>query len=203
MELQAGMPAKKGNKRGPAYDYNEKELREGETEVARQAERAYEHFVSQWQTRRPSARRTGAARRSDDSGCAAELASSSSALRYAVPVPDKDTRPACEGLSISSVVRIDFHWSLGSAGVRVVRFRGGGDRAAAQAPFAQERPALSIHLGDCLGVDHVGVIGADLVVERLRRMGQQVAVLCTVQRWSGTSFQMAEMAFSKPTRRRR
>ena len=62
MELQAGMPAKKGNKRGPAYAYNVKELRERETEVARQAERAYEHFVSQWQTPRPPARRTGAAK---------------------------------------------------------------------------------------------------------------------------------------------
>ena len=62
MELQAGMPAKKGNKRGPAYAYNVKELRQRETEVARQAERAYEHFVSQWQTRRPTTRRTGAAK---------------------------------------------------------------------------------------------------------------------------------------------
>jgi hypothetical protein len=62
MELQAGMPAKKGNKRGSAYAYNVKELRKRETEVARQAERAYEHFVSQWQTRRPPARRTGAAK---------------------------------------------------------------------------------------------------------------------------------------------
>jgi transposase len=55
------MPAKKGNKRGPAYAYNVKELRKRETEVARQAERAYEHFVSQWQTRRPAIRRTDAA----------------------------------------------------------------------------------------------------------------------------------------------
>jgi hypothetical protein len=62
MKLQAGMPAKKGNKRGPAYAYNVKELRERETEVARQAERAYEHFVGRWQTGRPPARRTGAAK---------------------------------------------------------------------------------------------------------------------------------------------
>jgi transposase len=52
MELQAGMPAKKGNKRGPAYAYNVRELRQREIEVARQAEHAYEHFVSQWKTRR-------------------------------------------------------------------------------------------------------------------------------------------------------
>jgi hypothetical protein len=62
MKLQAGMPAKKGNKRGPADAYNVKELRERETEVARQAERAYEHFVGRWQTGRPPARRTGAAK---------------------------------------------------------------------------------------------------------------------------------------------
>jgi hypothetical protein len=62
MELQAGMPARKGNKRGPAYAYNVKELRDLEIDVARHAERAYEHFVSQWQPRRPKARRTGAAK---------------------------------------------------------------------------------------------------------------------------------------------
>jgi transposase len=61
MELQAGMPARKGNKRGPAYAYNVKELRDREIDVARRAEHAYEHFVSQWQPRRPRARRTGAA----------------------------------------------------------------------------------------------------------------------------------------------
>jgi hypothetical protein len=85
MELQAGMPTKKGNKRGSAYAYDVKELRERETEVARQAQHAYEHFVHQWQTRPPAIRRTGAPqRRSDNSGCAAELASSSSTLRHAV-----------------------------------------------------------------------------------------------------------------------
>jgi hypothetical protein len=62
MELQAGMPAKKGNKRGPVYAYNVKELRERETEVARHAERAYEHFISEWANRRPAIRRTGAAK---------------------------------------------------------------------------------------------------------------------------------------------
>src|SRR5579859_645405 len=34
MELQAGLPEKKGNKRGPAYAYNVKELRDREIEVA-------------------------------------------------------------------------------------------------------------------------------------------------------------------------
>jgi transposase len=61
MELQAGMPARKGNKRGSAYAYNVKELRDREIDVARHAEHAYDHFVKQWQPRRPKARRTGAA----------------------------------------------------------------------------------------------------------------------------------------------
>lgn len=62
MELQAGLPEKKGNKRGPAYAYNVKELRDREIEVARHAERAYERFVSGWQPRGTrTTRRTGAA----------------------------------------------------------------------------------------------------------------------------------------------
>lgn len=61
MELQAGQPAKKGSKRGPAYAYNVKELRDREMEVARQAEHAYEQFVGHWQPRGPGKRRTGAA----------------------------------------------------------------------------------------------------------------------------------------------
>ena len=39
---------KKGNKRGPAYAYNVKELRDQEMAIAEQAERAYEQFVGQW-----------------------------------------------------------------------------------------------------------------------------------------------------------
>jgi transposase len=69
LELQAGQPAKKGNKRGAAYTYNIKELRDREIEAVRQAERAYERFVGQWQPRRPASAaaatasgRTGAAK---------------------------------------------------------------------------------------------------------------------------------------------
>ena len=62
MQLQAGMPAKKGGKRGIAYVYNVKELRNREIDVARTAESAYERFVSQWQPRRPRSGRTGAAK---------------------------------------------------------------------------------------------------------------------------------------------
>jgi len=61
MELQAGQPASKGSKRGPAYAYNVKELRDREIEVARQAEQAYEMFVGNWRARGPGKRRTGAA----------------------------------------------------------------------------------------------------------------------------------------------
>lgn len=62
LELQAGQPMKKGNQRGPAYAYNVKALREQEMRIAEQAERNYEHFVSQWQPHRPKAGRTSAAK---------------------------------------------------------------------------------------------------------------------------------------------
>ena len=51
MELKAGRPQAKGNKPGPAYAYNVKALRNEELEIARQAERAYEQFVAQWENR--------------------------------------------------------------------------------------------------------------------------------------------------------
>jgi transposase len=35
MELQAGLPEKKGNKRGPVFAYTVKELRHREIELAR------------------------------------------------------------------------------------------------------------------------------------------------------------------------
>jgi transposase len=53
MELRAGRPQKKGNRRGPAYAYNVRELRAQECEVARQAERSYEQFVARWKMRPP------------------------------------------------------------------------------------------------------------------------------------------------------
>jgi transposase len=53
LELQAGRPAKKGNRRGSAYAYNVKTLRTQETAIAEQAERAYEQFVGQWRPRGP------------------------------------------------------------------------------------------------------------------------------------------------------
>ena len=58
MELQAGKPQKKGNRRGPAYAYNVKVLRDQEQQLAQQAERNYARFVERWRTRPPK----GAAR---------------------------------------------------------------------------------------------------------------------------------------------
>jgi transposase len=60
MELQAGHPTSKGNRRGAAYAYNVKELRNREIDIARQAEQAYETFVRGWERRGPAKRRTGA-----------------------------------------------------------------------------------------------------------------------------------------------
>ena len=53
MELQAGKPQKKGNRRGPAYAYNVKALRDQELTLAQQAERNYARFVDRWMTRPP------------------------------------------------------------------------------------------------------------------------------------------------------
>jgi hypothetical protein len=53
LELQAGLPQKKGNRRGPAYAFNVKALRDQEMEIARRAETAYEQFVAHW-TPRPT-----------------------------------------------------------------------------------------------------------------------------------------------------
>ena len=55
MELQAGKPQRKGNRRGPAYAYNVKALREQEMRLVEQAERSYEHLVAHWRPRRPKA----------------------------------------------------------------------------------------------------------------------------------------------------
>jgi hypothetical protein len=53
MQLQAGYSQQKGSRRGPAYAYNIKALRDREMLIAAQAERSYECFVAQWKPRRP------------------------------------------------------------------------------------------------------------------------------------------------------
>lgn len=55
MELCAGLPQKKGNRRGPAYAYNVKDLRQQESDLARHAERTYEQFVARWKRSKPTA----------------------------------------------------------------------------------------------------------------------------------------------------
>ena len=50
-----GMPQKKGNRRGPAYAYNVKALRDQERAIAEQAEKTYEQFVARWKSRPPKA----------------------------------------------------------------------------------------------------------------------------------------------------
>ncbi|MGY4157963.1 hypothetical protein ACVINW_003805 [Bradyrhizobium sp. USDA 4461] len=52
MQLQAGHPQQKGCRRGPAYAYNVKALRDRETLIVAQAEHCYERLVSQWKPRR-------------------------------------------------------------------------------------------------------------------------------------------------------
>ena len=59
MELQAGRPQQKGNRRGPAYAYNIKALRDREIDLARQAERNYERLVGAWRPRKPRDRARG------------------------------------------------------------------------------------------------------------------------------------------------
>lgn len=55
MELAAGQPQKKGNRRGATYAYNVKEMRHQEMQIAERAQESYEHFVAAWRSR-PSAK---------------------------------------------------------------------------------------------------------------------------------------------------
>jgi transposase len=59
LELQAGWPAKRGQ-RGAAAQYNVKELRERERALVERAERIYARSVAHWQTK-PKPKSTGAA----------------------------------------------------------------------------------------------------------------------------------------------
>jgi transposase len=67
LELQAGRPARKGNRRGTTYAYNVKELRDREKAIAEQAERAYEQLVAGWR-QKSSKRHTGPATAAGSSG---------------------------------------------------------------------------------------------------------------------------------------
>lgn len=59
LELQAGLPQQKGNRRGAAYACNVKALREQEREIARFAEAACEQAVAHRQRRPPKGRVRG------------------------------------------------------------------------------------------------------------------------------------------------
>ncbi|MGF6936380.1 transposase [Paraburkholderia sp. UCT70] len=58
LELQAGMPARRGSHRGSAAAYNLKSVRDQERAVAEQAERAYQRLFSRSKQTRPGNKRT-------------------------------------------------------------------------------------------------------------------------------------------------
>ncbi|WP_407941798.1 hypothetical protein [Mesorhizobium neociceri] len=60
MELQAGQPQTKGNKRGPAYAYSVKQLRDQEMRDAEQADKHSERFIEAWRPRPPKEKARGA-----------------------------------------------------------------------------------------------------------------------------------------------
>lgn len=60
LELQAGLPARKGSKKGIAADYSLKHVRDRERAMVEQAERSYARMVARWREQ-PKAKGTGAA----------------------------------------------------------------------------------------------------------------------------------------------
>src|SRR6266542_3481977 len=52
-----------------------------------------------------------------------------------------------------------------------------GNRAVPQAPLAKESVAPLVDLLRRVGVDHVGVVGGELVMEPFGRVGERIAVL--------------------------
>ena len=54
LELRAGHPARRGGQAGPAAAYSLKTVREHERALLAQAETAYQHMVTGWQTQRPA-----------------------------------------------------------------------------------------------------------------------------------------------------
>jgi transposase len=56
LELQAGLPARRGGKKGPAAAYSIKHLRDRERATVEREERAYAQRVAKWQERPPSRR---------------------------------------------------------------------------------------------------------------------------------------------------
>src|SRR5436190_24206888 len=81
---------------------------------------------------------------------------------------------------IALVVRALFHWLSGSR-VKVKPITGFleavGHRLAFEPPFAEEGTSALPDFRSLGGVDHVVVIGRDLLMQPLRRVGEQVAML--------------------------
>ncbi|MCS3764723.1 MULTISPECIES: transposase [Bradyrhizobium] len=92
MLLQAGHPQQKGSRRGPAYAYNIKALRDQEMLIAAQAEQSYERFVSQWKPRAAKGRGAGASVRQDKIGSPVTLAADTSRFATRSPAPHKHNR---------------------------------------------------------------------------------------------------------------
>jgi transposase len=86
MELAAGRPQKKGNKRGASYAYNVKELRQQEARIAEHAEKSYEHFVAAWRSRPPgkAAECAAASHRQGLHGLPGDASSRRATLRHEV-----------------------------------------------------------------------------------------------------------------------
>src|SRR6266446_6156630 len=83
--------------------------------------------------------------------------------------------------SIALVVRALRHW-LGGSRVKVKRRSPASSRLSAnrptlEPPLADEGLAAALDLRRCGGVNHVRVVGGDLLVQTLGRMGEQVPVL--------------------------
>jgi hypothetical protein len=52
-----------------------------------------------------------------------------------------------------------------------------GHSPTLEPPLSDERLAAALNMRRCRGIKHVGVVGGDLLVQTLGRMGEQVPVL--------------------------
>jgi hypothetical protein len=100
MELAAGLPQKKGNRRGPSYAYNVKELRHQEARIAEHAEKSHEQFVAAWRMHPP--RKEGgcatASNRQELNGLPGDASSRHATLRHEVDRTMKNSRKRNKGL---------------------------------------------------------------------------------------------------------
>src|ERR1700737_3575702 len=79
--------------------------------------------------------------------------------------------------SIAFEVRIDFHWLGGDRGNVEKLCPGSPKPSAAGAGFWGARLASGLDLAARRGVDHVGVVVRDFLVQALRGMGEEIAML--------------------------